>query len=1219
MIMPHTSAGADLSANQLATDAVTLARKWVDESAGAPVAPAAQRLAEVLKDPNGLDFTVGFVDGVMRPEDLFVAGYNLQRVAKLTPAFLPWYLRAAITAGGILGPVIPWVVIPVARRVLRNMVGHLVVDATSEKLGPAIAHLKEEGSRLNLNLLGEAVLGEQEAAKRLAGTRELLARDDVDYVSIKVSAIASQLSMWSFDDAVERVVERLTPLYELAASSGSEKFINLDMEEYRDLDLTVAVFTRILDQPQLKNLEAGIVLQAYLPDALAAMQTLQDWTAARVASGGAPIKVRLVKGANLAMEGVDAAIHDWPTAPYDSKQDTDANYKRVLMWALTPERAKNVRVGVAGHNLFDLAFAWLLAEARGVTDGVEFEMLLGMATGQAAAVKRDVGNLLLYTPVVNPREFDVAISYLIRRLEENASQENFMSAVFELHENTALFEREKQRFLASAAQLDATPHEIPSPRRTQNRETEWTLGTADELVAPKQADTFTRPEAEELGMTQQVLGLSRGSKTESPFDTVRVFDTTTLNTVPATDLGAPGFVNTRDTDPALPANRAWAGRILARVPGSELGNRTIAACTVEDAETLEFIVEGARARGAAWGALPAADRAAVLDRAGLALAANRDRLIEVMASETGKTIAEADPEVSEAIDFAHYYAAKARELDSIRGARFVPSQLTVVTPPWNFPVAIPAGGVLAALAAGSGVIIKPAHQARRSAAVMVEALWEAGIPQELLTLVSLDERELGQKLVSHPAVDRVILTGAWETAKLFRSWRPELPLLAETSGKNAIIVTPSADLDLAAADVVKSAFGHAGQKCSAASLVILVGSVARSERFLRQLVDAATSLRVGYPDDATSQMGPIIEPADGKLLHALTELGVGEKWLVEPKKLDDTGRLWSPGIRADVAPGSYFHLTEFFGPVLGVMHAATLTEAIRLTNAIDYGLTSGLHTQDQDDLAEWLDTIEAGNLYVNRGITGAIVQRQPFGGWKRSAVGAGAKAGGPNYLLTLGSWLPDTGSSSKTLHLRGLDARVTQLIEAAQPSLGYEEFDLLRRSALSDAIAWGNEYGETKDASGIAVERNLFRYRPVPVAVRATDDADLGEVLRVTLSAVRSHSTFTLSVASGLPAAIRGVLGDLGVPVSVETDDEWVARTAPSDIPRVRLIGSDASRSALHQRLAIAADGNPDLAIYSGAVTQAGRIELLPFLHEQAISITAHRFGNLDPWSEKVI
>src|SRR6478736_3674929 len=212
---------------------------------------AAQPLAGVLKDPKGLDFAVGFVDGVARPQDLFVAGYNLQRVAKKIPAFLPWYMRLAIWLGGVFGPVLPWVVIPIARRVLRAMVGHLVVDATPEKLGPAIAHLRApsdpqgHGARLNLNLLGEAVLGEQEAARRLEGTRALLARDDVDYVSIKVSSVCSQLSMWAFDEMVERVVERLTPLYELAAASATPKFINLDMEEYRDLDLTMAVFTTL--------------------------------------------------------------------------------------------------------------------------------------------------------------------------------------------------------------------------------------------------------------------------------------------------------------------------------------------------------------------------------------------------------------------------------------------------------------------------------------------------------------------------------------------------------------------------------------------------------------------------------------------------------------------------------------------------------------------------------------------------------------------------------------------------------------------------------------------------------------------------------------------------------------------------------------------------------------------------------------------------------------
>ncbi|MBC7443377.1 MAG: bifunctional proline dehydrogenase/L-glutamate gamma-semialdehyde dehydrogenase [Ramlibacter sp.] len=1178
--------------HELSDEVVALVQKWLAESATIPADVSAERLAGVLKDPNGLDFTVGFVDGVMRPEDLMVAGYNLQKIARKAPGFLPSYMRGAIGLGGVLGPVLPWVVIPAARKVLRQMVGHLVVDATPDKLGPAILHLRESGNRLNINLLGEAVLGEKEALRRLEGTRALLARDDVDYVSIKVSSIASQLSMWSFDEAVDRVVERLTPLYELAAASPTPKFINLDMEEYRDLDLTVAVFERILDQPQLLHLEAGIVLQAYLPDALGALQGLTHWSQGRRAAGGAPIKVRVVKGANLAMEHVDSAVHDWPLATYSTKQDSDTNYKRVLSWALTPQNTDAVKIGVAGHNLFDVAWAHLLAKKRGVDDRVEFEMLLGMATSQAEAVSRDVGRLLLYTPVVNPAEFDVAISYLIRRLEENASQDNFMSAVFELTSSPALFEREKQRFLASLEALDT---EVPRPNRRQDR------SAVEQLEAPEHGDVLPGEEPD-AGLTAAVLGLTRGS---------------------AGMPGVTGFHNEPDTDPSLPANRAWGRRILNQVEASRLGLDTIAAARVGDAAQLDRLIETVAASGAAWGQRPGAERAAVLHRAGLALAANRDRLIEVMAAETGKTIAEGDPEVSEAIDFAHYYAERARDLDSVQGAIFVPSTLTVVTPPWNFPVAISAGGVLAALAAGSGVIVKPAKLAQRSGAVMVEALWEAGVPRDLLVLVDLADRGLGTRLISHPAVDRVILTGGYETAQLFRSFREDLPLLAETSGKNAIIVTPSADLDLAAADVIKSAFGHAGQKCSAASLVILVGSVARSERFLSQLVDAATSLRVGRPSDPVTQMGPIIEPAEGKLLHALTTLGLGEEWLVEPKQLDESGALWSPGIRTGVAPGSYFHLTEFFGPVLGVMHARNLAEAIRFQNAVDYGLTSGLHSLDSAELAEWLDTIQAGNLYVNRGITGAVVQRQPFGGWKRSAVGAGTKAGGPNYLFGLGSWVTDPGRNSSTLHLRGLDQNVTDVIEAAQTVLDYADFDVLRRSALSDALAWREEFGAVKDVSNLGLERNLFRYSPLPVTVRLAEDGTLSDLLRIIAAATLSTSRFEVSSAIPVPPLVRNALSEREIPVAVESDAEWLARAAAGGIrtTRVRLIGGDPLTGATQaaSELAHALRGSPDIAVYPHPVTQAGRVELLPFLREQAISITAHRFGNPSTLSDGVI
>jgi RHH-type proline utilization regulon transcriptional repressor/proline dehydrogenase/delta 1-pyrroline-5-carboxylate dehydrogenase len=478
-------------------------------------------------------------------------------------------------------------------------------------------------------------------------------------------------------------------------------------------------------------------------------------------------------------------------------------------------------------------------------------------------------------------------------------------------------------------------------------------------------------------------------------------------------------------------------------------------------------------------------------------------------------------------------------------------------------------------------------------------------------------------------VERVILTGAWETAQLFRSFRPDLPLLAETSGKNAIIVTPSADFDLAVADVIKSAFGHAGQKCSAASLVILVGSVAKSERFLRQLTDAATSLRVGYPAEATSQMGPLTEPARGKLLHALTELGIGEEWLVKPRQLDDTGRLWSPGIRTGVAPDSYFHLTEFFGPVLGVMVARNLAEAIRFQNASDYGLTAGLHSLDSAELVEWIDTVEAGNLYVNRGITGAVVQRQPFGGWKQSAVGPGSKAGGPNYLFGLGTWLNAPGRGSATLHLRGLPTSVSSLIEAAQPSLTYADFDVLRRSALSDVQARSTVFEPVTDAAGLGVERNLFRYLPWPAAqpvlVRLAEGGSLTDLIRVIVAATLSRSVFTVSSALPLPLQVRSLLTDRDVVCVTETDADWTARVvaeAPqSRSERVRLVGGDPVRGAGAAATALltALDASVNLAVYAHPVTQSGRVELLPFVREQALSITNHRFGNTTPLLDEVI
>jgi RHH-type transcriptional regulator, proline utilization regulon repressor / proline dehydrogenase / delta 1-pyrroline-5-carboxylate dehydrogenase len=1244
----------------LAPAAVEQVRTWLHEARNHPTNFSARQLAGVLKDPDGLDFTVGFVDRVVRPEDPAIAAEALRDLAPRTPGFLPWPMRAAMGAGGRLAPAVPQLAVPAARKVLRELVSHLIVDATEDRLGPAIRKLKTPGTRLNINLLGEAILGRGEAAKRMAGIRTLIERDDVDYVSVKVSAATAPHSPWAFEEAVTEVTESLLPLYELAASQAGtpagSTFINLDMEEYHDLDMTLAVFMRLMDTPQLRTLEAGIVLQAYLPDALDAMIRLQEWSARRVADGGAPIKVRVVKGANLPMEHVQASLTGWPAATCASKQDTDTNYKRVLNYALTEERTRSVRIGVAGHNLFDIALAWLMVRDRGLSTeqvggrrpDVEFEMLLGMATGQAEAVKKDVGSLLLYTPVVHPHEFDVAIAYLVRRLEEGASQENFMSAVFELDSDPELFAREEARFLASVAGLDTA---IPTPARTQDR------SAAD-------------------------LEVARGTVPQ-PVD---------------------GFANAPDTDPSLAANRDWARRIITAVPGSQLGVAEVADARVRSAGEVRAAVGKAVDAGQAWRTLTGTQRETVLNAVADALEARRAELLEVAAAETGKTLDQGDPEVSEAVDFARYYGRLARGLDEVEGARFVSPKLVLVIPPWNFPVAIPTGGVLAGLASGAPVVFKPASQSARTGAVahaaIVEGLraglaglgtgpggetWSeqeaAAVAADLVTLVTIDaedEAAVGKELITHPDVERVILTGSHDTARLFRSFRPDLPLLAETSGKNAIIVTPSADLDLAAKDVVHSAFGHAGQKCSASSLVILVGSVATSKRFHRQVLDAASSLTVGYPEDPRAQMGPVIEVPGEKLERGLTRLGPGERWALQPRPLDESGRLWSPGIRSGVQPGSDAHLTEYFGPVLGVMTAATLEDAVDLVNAVDYGLTSGLHSLDDEEIGYWLEHVHAGNLYVNRGITGAIVRRQPFGGWKRSSVGAGTKAGGPHYLHGLGGWVDAPGNGAGASAPGGAaqdsatasrestsaapagtgvasadDSLACRLVDEAAEDLGDTELAWLTRAVGLDAAAWREQFGVARDISGLTAERNVLRYLPVPVLVR-WESGPLPHLLRVLAAGLRAGGPLTLSTPEPLAAEVLDFLVESGasVDVQVETTSAFHARARQlgqlppsaegSGDPRVRMvldwgtghIGGDADAAgalevggelaAEQSRAAVVAlheavDGSPDLAVYAGPVVSAGDVELLPFLHEQAISITAHRFGTPDHLTDHLI
>ncbi|MCU1483551.1 MAG: aldehyde dehydrogenase [Actinomycetia bacterium] len=1027
------------------------------------------RLARLLADPGGRSFTLALTDGVVRIVDRRRAA---RRFADLVadrgvPAYLGPLDRLSLAVGARVAPAAPSLVLPLVEARLRRESAGVILPAEDRPLGRHLARRRAAGFRLNVNVLGEAILGDDEAARRLTAVEEVLRRPDVDYVSVKISALCAQLDVLAFDDEVARIAEPLRVLYRAAG----EKFVNLDMEEHRDLHLTAEVFRRVLDEPAFADRDAGIVLQAYLPDSVDVLADLCRWAADRHARSGGRIKVRVVKGANLAMERVEAELHGWPQAPYETKAEVDANYKRLVELALDDRWAGAVRVGVASHNLLDVAWALSLGDDR-----VELEMLEGMAEGEARAVRAVAGALLLYAPVVGRDDFRSAIAYLVRRLDENTAPENFLRAAFDLEPGSAAWRTEVDRFRRALHDRDTVSSR---PRRTQDRATE-----------------------------------------------VRRFP-----------VGEP-FANEPDTDWSIAANRAWIAGCLAEVVPSTVEPVTIA------------VVDAAVARARA--ATVPDDRRAMLHRVAEVLAADRGRLLAAMAQQTGKTVGEGDPEVSEAVDFARWYATSIDTVEQLtaEGLAFEPYRVVVVASPWNFPLAIPAGGVLAALAAGSAVILKPAPESAGIGRLLAECCWEAGVPPDLLQLLPCADDDAGRRLVSHPDVDAVILTGAYDTARRFLEWAPGRRLHAETSGKNAIVVTAAADLDDAVRILVRSAFGHAGQKCSAASLGILEASVYDDPRFLRSLADAVRSLVVGPATELRTRMGPLIRPPEGPLADALTRLDPGESWLVEPRRLDDAGLQWSPGVKLGVAPGSPFHLTECFGPVLGLLRAASLDEAIALQNAPAYGLTAGIQSLDPAEVATWLDRVEAGNLYVNRHTTGAIVRRQPFGGWKRSTVGPTAKAGGPSYVLTLGRWRSTDDTPS------------------------YREW-------------WDGELGREHDASGLRAERNVLRHRPFR----------RGILVRVGVGAPERAEAWCREAAAVVGTPIT-------VSRAVEEDDSTLAaRLGTLDLDRMRALGAVSDEL----RLAALAAG---LDVDDSEVVGHGRIELLRWVREQAISETRHRYGN---------
>ncbi len=868
-----------------------------------------------------------------------------------------------------------------ARTSALRMARQFIAGQTPDEAIETIHQLREQRMGFTLDILGEATTSDRQADWYAAQCMELLRAmtptvrawpvvDQIDLaagvpmprlnLSVKLSSLDPNFDPIDPAAGSARVLERLRPILREARRCGA--FVNVDMEQFEYKDLTLATFQQVMKEPEFRDFaDAGIVLQAYLRDTPGDFEALMEWVKRR----GTPIAVRLVKGAYWDFEAFTAVQHGWPSPVWTRKWESDANFEQLSQRML--DHRHLIRPAIASHNVRSLAAAMAYAESIGASKReFELQMLFGMGDPLKTAVVGMDYALRVYTPF---GELIPGMAYLIRRLLENTSNESFLRHSFS--------EREPlEELLADPA--EARPHSapVPAPLRIDPEETDMTPFQSEP------ATDFSREEARQA-MQQALAGVRERFGQKYPL----VIDGDPVTT--------PDMIESE--------NPSDFKQMVGRVSTAGI-------------EHVERAVAAARAAQPGWSTLSAHERGERLLAAAEILRQRRFELAAWIIYEVGKPWREADADVAEAIDFLEFYSREMERLEERPRRRNFPGEENVyvyqprgvaaIIAPWNFPLAILTGMTAAALAAGNTVVMKPAEQSSVVAAKLMEAFLEAGLPPGVVNYLPGSGETVGAALVAHPGVNLIAFTGSREVGVAIyeqaAKWQPGQEglkrVIAEMGGKNAIIVDADADLDEAVGGVIHSVFGYAGQKCSACSRVIVHQAV--GEAFVERLIAAARSMPIGPADSPSTLVGPVIDAASRDKILRFIEQGRAEGKLVfsaDVSELARRGYFVPPTIFDGVPPQASIAQEEIFGPVVAVLTASDFDEALQIANGTPYALTGGLYSRNPEHLARARREFNVGNLYINRGITGALVDRQPFGGFKMSGIGS--KAGGPDYLL----------------------------------------------------------------------------------------------------------------------------------------------------------------------------------------------------------------------------
>lgn len=1062
--------------------------------------------------------------------------------------------------------------VPIFKYRLRSDTSKVIINEKPSLLNQHLTERRKQQIGQNVNLLGEVVLGNGEANHRYEHYLDALKDSQINYISIKISGIYAQINPLNYAINKTELCERLIRIYQQSIDFpyidekgvSQSKFVNLDMEEYKDAELTLDVFKTVLSLPQFKSYRAGIVVQAYLPDAWNFQTELLEFARKRVEEGGAALKMRLVKGANLQMETIISSLKGWENPVLHSKVEVDANYLHILDRALEPENAKALNIGVASHNFFSIGYAYLLSKKMGVEDFVTFEMLEGMAN-HLPRVMRSLGKqIILYTPVVKNEHFLNAVSYLVRRLDENTGKDNFLSYSFGLKYNSKQWNFLKEQFVEAFEMKDKME---AKSYRTQDRNLP----------------------AEEVG---NLVIFRNEPDTNFDLKPNRLWADTIRNEWKKSVKDKPYQIPIQIADKIFTSTKK-----LTYYDRSQTEEICVCEASLANIDQVKEMLSVAETDKSNWRKSSLDERNRILHQVAINLSNNRGNLIGCMSAITGKTFVEGDVEVSEAIDFCRFYPISMKNFTELKTITISSKGVVMVIPPWNFPLAIPVGGVSAALSGGNSVILKPASVALPVAWEFAKSFWDAGVPKDALQVVCTDGREPLNFLTTHPSIKHIILTGGTDTAFNLLKNNPTCPLSAETGGKNAIILTASGDRDHAIQNIVTSAFSNTGQKCSACSLLLLEKEVYNDSDFKTKLIDAVTSLKTGGVWDGGNIVGPMITNENEKLLHAINNLEKGEWWLVKPEFADEKRYILKPCVKWGVKPGSFTFQNELFAPLLGVVCIDNLEHGIKLMNATEFGLTSGLQSLDESEQLHWKNGIEAGNLYINRGITGAIVNRQPFGGMKRSAFGGGIKAGGRNYVSCF------VNITENPI----INSTVIQNNEFASYSSVLNSVENIRfQTAVESYLEnWKTEFSQENDINNLIGEKNTFRYLPLKhIALRVLSGDKIIDIFMVLAAAHIVKTPIDLSISEDdFKLEMLKNLENKDFNLIVQPEIEFLNQM--NKYERIRTCGTQLSDDFYRK----AAELGKHVATSKPLVE--GRIELLHYVKEQSIAFEYHRYGSI--------